>query len=218
MGMKSMTDQRMGKSQVGSKCGGVGWVGELDERPPKTTRRGTAKIAYGHAPSSRFSALFVSGFRVSPPSPFIDLFPKERPRHGLSSIPTKSDVHRLPLGLNWIRSLRRTLRVTLQLDPFPFWKQKRLAIPSYDSIFPESRETICMLSIGQVETSMVAGVGLTSGCRSLPPGYGLYGSKHSTRRQSSTIQCSRVSGYHYPNTRCRGDDNWFGSSITKLFV
>ena len=32
MGMKNTTDQRMGKSQVGSMCGCVGWVGKLDER------------------------------------------------------------------------------------------------------------------------------------------------------------------------------------------
>ena len=27
MGVKSMAGQRMGRSQVGSKCGGVGWAG-----------------------------------------------------------------------------------------------------------------------------------------------------------------------------------------------
>ena len=88
--------------------------------------------------------------------------------------------------------------MTLQLGPCPFGRQNRL----YDSIFLESRKTTGTLSIGQIETSMVAGVGLTSGSRSLPPRYGIYGSKHSTKRQGSTIQCSTVSGYNYPNTRC----------------
>ena len=59
--------------------------------------------------------------------------------------------------------------MTLQLGTRPLGRQNGLAIPSYDSIFLESKETIGTLSIGQVETSVVAGVGLTSGSRLLPP-------------------------------------------------
>ena len=175
MGVKSMADQRTGRSRVGSKCCGVGRVRR------KTTRHGTAKLTHGQAPC-RFSALFASG--VSPPCPFVNPSLKERPLNGLSKVSRLNRCPSPPADPTGSAAYA-ALRVTLQLGTRPLGRQNRLAISSYDSIFLESKETIGTLSIGQVETSVVAGVGLTPGSRSLPPRYGIYGSKHSTRRKAS---------------------------------
>ena len=99
-------------------------------------------------------------------------------------------------GLNWIRSLRRAPgdASALHAPVRELRRWERLAIPSYDPIFLESKKTISTLSIGQVETSVVAGVGLTSGSHSLPPRYGIYGSKHSAKGKATNGPPETIAG------------------------
>ena len=90
MGMKSMTDQRMGKSQVGSKRGGVGWVGKLDERPRDSQDRVRSR-SLSILSLVRFR---LQGFSVAPFHQSISQ--RTASSWTLKNIPTKSDAHRLP--------------------------------------------------------------------------------------------------------------------------
>ena len=188
IGANGTADKRMGRSRVGSKCCGVGWVRR------KTTRHGTAKLTHGQAPC-RFSALFASRgfFRRVLSSTHLS---KERPLNGLSKMSRLNRMSIASRGLNWIRSLRRapgdaSARPAPVREAVP---QNRLAISPYDSIFLESKGTIGTLSIGQVDSSVVAGVGLTSGSHLLPPRYGIYGSKHSAKGKATNGPRETIAG------------------------